>query len=208
MARIISISGLIGSGKDTIAEYLINNYGFKKDSFAATLKDAVAVMFGWDRAMLEGATPETRALREQVDQWWAQRLGIPRLTPRWVLQYYGTEVIRRHFHDDFWLATVEKRLAESTDDIVITDSRFPNELKMLRENGATLLQVDRGEYPSWWHTAVLGNNGDKIAYETMMLQSAVHPSEWSWVGLHMDGIIKNNSSKEDLYEMTKSLLGL
>ena len=84
MARIISISGLIGSGKDTIAEYLINNHGFKKDSFAATLKDAVAAMFGWDRAMLEGATPETRALREQVDQWWANRLGIPHLTPRWV----------------------------------------------------------------------------------------------------------------------------
>lgn len=208
MARIISISGLISSGKDTIAEYLINNHGFKKDSFAATLKDAVAVMFGWDRAMLEGATPETRALREQVDQWWAKRLGIPHLTPRWVLQYYGTEVVRRHFHDDFWLATVEKRLAESTDDIVITDSRFPNELKMLRENNATLIQVDRGEYPSWWHTAFAGNNGDKDAYFSMQVQSAVHPSEWSWVGLPMDFIIKNNSSKEDLYDMTKSLLGL
>ena len=208
MARIISISGLISSGKDTIAEYLINNYGFKKDSFAATLKDAVAAMFGWDRTMLEGATPETRALREQVDQWWAKRLGIPHLTPRWVLQYYGTEVVRRHLHDDFWLATLEKRLAETTDDIVITDSRFPNELSMLRISGAVLMQVDRGEYPAWWYTAVAGNNGDNAAYETMVLQSAVHPSEWSWVGLPMDFIIKNNSTKEDLYYTTKSLLGL
>ena len=42
---IIGICGFQGSGKDTIADYLQNIYGFKRDSFAATLKDAVAAVF-------------------------------------------------------------------------------------------------------------------------------------------------------------------
>ena len=45
---IIGFVGLIGSGKDTAADYLVNSYEFRRDSFAATLKDAVAAIFGWD----------------------------------------------------------------------------------------------------------------------------------------------------------------
>ena len=74
---IIGFVGLIGSGKDTAADYLVNNRGFKRDSFAAPLKDAVANVFGWDRNLLEGATAESRHWREQTDLWWASRLGIP-----------------------------------------------------------------------------------------------------------------------------------
>ena len=74
---IIGFVGLIGSGKDTAADYLVNNRGFKRDSFAAPLKDAVANVFGWDRQLLEGATAESRHWREQTDLWWASRLGIP-----------------------------------------------------------------------------------------------------------------------------------
>lgn len=206
MTKIISISGLISSGKDTIAEYLIREHGFVKDSFAKSLKDAVAVMFGWDREMLEGSTPEARTIRETVDTWWANRLGIPHLTPRWVLQNFGTEVMRRHFHDDFWLATVEKRLAETTQDVVITDSRFPNELTMLKLAGAELLQVVRGELPAWWPIALAANRGDKQAYECMSVMSSVHPSEWSWVGYQMDYLLTNDTTKDELFAKVKHLL--
>ena len=70
---IIGIAGFQGSGKDTIADYLQNIYGFKRDSFASTLKDAVSSVFGWDRELLEGRTKESRAWREQVDAWWSER---------------------------------------------------------------------------------------------------------------------------------------
>ena len=50
---ILGVTGLIGSGKDTIADYLVTEHGFKRVSFAASLKDAVAAVFGWDREMLE-----------------------------------------------------------------------------------------------------------------------------------------------------------
>ena len=49
---IIGVTGFIGSGKDTVANYLTTFHGFKKLSFAGSLKDAVANVFGWDREML------------------------------------------------------------------------------------------------------------------------------------------------------------
>ncbi len=51
---LIGLVGLIGSGKDTVAERLVSHHGFVRDSFAKSLKDAVSNIFSWDREMLEG----------------------------------------------------------------------------------------------------------------------------------------------------------
>ena len=56
---IIGICGLMGSGKDTIADHLIQEHQFKKISFADKLKESVATMFDWDRTMLDGQTDES-----------------------------------------------------------------------------------------------------------------------------------------------------
>jgi hypothetical protein len=56
---------LIGSGKDTVSDRLAQKHGFRKDSFAKSLKDAVSSMFNWDRDMLEGKTKESREWREK-----------------------------------------------------------------------------------------------------------------------------------------------
>ena len=127
--KLIGVVGSIGSGKDTIADYLCNFQGFRRESFANSLKDAVSAVFGWDRTLLEGRTKSAREWREQVDPWWAERLAIPTLTPRWVLQYWGTEVCRKSFSDDIWIASLENKLRTSRDDIVISDCRFPTKLK-------------------------------------------------------------------------------
>ena len=154
---IIGVCGFIGSGKDTVADYLVNFHEFRRDSFASTLKDAVAAVFGWDRELLEGRTKQAREWREQVDPWWAARLDMPNLTPRWVLQYWGTEVCRKSFHDDIWIASLEHKLQTSGDNIVISDCRFPNEIKSIKNSGGKVIWVQRGELPDWYTTALLDN---------------------------------------------------
>ena len=100
---IIAVQGTIGSGKDTVAEYLEQKYGFHHVSFADSLKQALSAVFGWSEEMLMGRTPKSREWREQVDEWWSNRLGIKGLTPRWVMQNWGTDVLRNHFHSDIWM---------------------------------------------------------------------------------------------------------
>jgi len=202
---IIGVVGFIGSGKDTIADYLVNFDGFRRESFANSLKDAVAQVFGWDRTMLEGRTKEAREWREQVDPWWAERLKIPTLTPRWVLQYWGTEVCRKAFHDDIWIASLENKLRNSKDNIVISDCRFPNEIKSIKAAGGIVIRVVRGTEPEWYGIAKNANNGAPIAQE-LLKGFGVHASETAWVGTKFDAILDNNGTIDDLFKQVKNLV--
>lgn len=110
MSMIIGLCGFQGSGKDTVGDILVKSHGFIRLSFASALKDAVAVLFGWNRDMLEGVTPESRQFREQVDEYWSEKLKIPDFTPRKALQMIGTELFRNHFHSNMWVSTSRKKL--------------------------------------------------------------------------------------------------
>jgi len=208
---IIGVCGFIGSGKDTIADYLTNFHGFRRESFANSLKDAVAQVFGWDRTMLEGRTTQARAWREQVDPWWSQRLNMPNLTPRWVLQYWGTEVCRKAFHDDIWIASLENKLRNSTDDIVISDCRFPNEIKSIKDAGGIVIRVVRGPEPIWYEDAVHANKGPNgntrwALSKSNLEKTKIHASETAWVGTAFDAVLDNNTTIDDLFEQVKNLV--
>ena len=202
---IIGICGFIGSGKDTAADYLVGFHGFRRDSFAGTLKDAVSAVFGWDRELIEGRTPEARAWREQVDTWWAERLQMPHLTPRWILQHWGTEVCREHFHDDIWIAALEARLARRADHTVISDVRFPNEIKAIRAQGGRILWIQRGVIPHWYDIACKANRGDKAA-QRWLSDNKIHASETSWAGADFDATINNNGRIDELYTTLRTLV--
>jgi len=208
---IIGVCGFIGSGKDTVADYLTNFHGFRRESFANSLKDAVAQVFGWDRTMLEGRTKQAREWREQVDPWWSERLNMPNLTPRWVLQYWGTEVCRRAFHDDIWIAALENKLRNSTDDIVISDCRFPNEIKSIKDAGGIVVRVIRGSEPEWYDAAISLNKGDRgnmnwALSRAKIEELKIHASETAWVGTEFDAVLDNNSTIEDLFAQVRNLV--
>jgi hypothetical protein len=206
---IIGVCGFIGSGKDTVADYLVNVHHFRRESFAATLKDAVSAIFGWDREMLEGRTRSSREWREQPDVWWSQRLGRE-ITPRWILQHWGTEVCRTHFHDDIWIASLENKLRTNQDDVVISDCRFPNEIAAIRRAGGKIVRVIRGPEPSWYDHAVKYNAGpSKIGWALgrhALEKANVHASEYAWVGTAFDAVLDNNSSVDALYQQITSLV--
>jgi len=202
---IIGICGFIGSGKDTVADFLVNFHEFRRESFANTLKDAVSAVFGWDRTMLEGRTKEAREWREQVDPWWAARLDMPTLTPRWVLQYWGTEVCRKAFHDDIWIASLENKLRNSRDHVVISDCRFPNEISSIKNAGGKIVWIQRGLLPQWYQTAVDANQGSNMALNELK-RLKIHASETAWVGTEFDIILDNNGTIDDLYTQAKQLV--
>jgi hypothetical protein len=203
---IIGICGFIGSGKDTVADYLVNFHEFRRESFANTLKDACSAVFGWDRTMLEGRTKQAREWREQVDPWWAERLNMPDLTPRLMLQLWGTEVCRRGFHDDIWIASLENKLRSSKDNVVISDCRFPNEIKAIKDQGGKVYWVQRGPLPDWYDLAIQENLHGSEEAKFELIKQKVHASETSWVGTEFDAILDNNSTIDDLYKQVKNLL--
>ncbi len=147
--RIVSISGLIGSGKDTAAEHLVQVYGYTRLSFSKPLKDITATLFGWDRDMVEGLTADHRKKREEVDEWWSEKLDMD-VTPRSMLQMMGTEVMRQNLHQDIWVLAAERWVLSQNDDarIVITDARFFNELEMVNKMGGNTVGIYR-KLPTW-----------------------------------------------------------
>jgi hypothetical protein len=184
---LIGVVGLIGSGKDTVSKRLEEKHGFRRDSFAKSLKDAVSAMFNWDREMLEGNGDDSRQWREQPDEFWSNKFGKT-VTPRWVLQHFGTEVMRQHMHDAIWIDSCLSRYDGKP--TVISDTRFQNELKTIKENKGQIILVKRGELPT----------------RQEMQEKGAHKSEWDWMGWNFDHVIDNDGSKEDLYKKVDDLI--
>jgi len=194
----------MNSGKGAVADELVDKHGFRQDSYAYTLKDITAYIFNWDRAMLEGDTMESRSSREQIDHWWSEKLGIKDFTPRLALQLIGTDVFRDNFHTDIWMLSVMARYKD-TENVVISDCRFPNEVQAIRELGGRIIQVDRGEEPEWWSTAKIAAGGNTHAIEVMDKHHGIHASEWAWANELPDELIHNSGTLEDLYGMVQLL---
>lgn len=207
--KTIGIVGFQGSGKDTIGDYLVNNYRYKRDSFASPLKDIVSIIFNWPRDMLEGNTKISREWREKPDIWWEKQLDWKnhdgykisnRLTPRVVLQLFGTDVMRKNFHDDIWVMSLKNRLRNNNSPTVITDCRFPNEMKAIRESGGKVFRVKRKEDPIWFDLArKINTEGYIPSKEENDILSGTHISERAWIGFEFDGFIDNSGTMDDLY---------
>ena len=189
---IIGLCGEQGSGKDTVANILISEYGFVKLTFASTLKDIVAILFSWPRDLLEGLTEESRLWRETVDDFWSAKLSIPSFTPRKALQMIGTDLFRIHFNNDIWINIIENKIGamlknNPNTNIVISDCRFTNEFSLIKQfSDSYIIMILREK-----------NNSINKLY---------HSSETEWVNYNFDAILQNDNSIDDLKSNLKSLL--
>lgn len=159
-------------------------------NFACILKDLLAILFDWDRELLEGISEESRIWRETIDEWWATELNIPNFTPRYAMQYIATDVFRKHFHNDIWILSLKRKIIKM-DKIIITDCRFNNEINFVKMLGGILIHVERNS-PSWFFRYKNGEEVDEI--------KELHNSQYEWIRSEFDGVILNNSDKITLEE--------
>ena len=171
---IIGLAGLAGSGKDTVAMELVNNYGFQRLAFADNLKLICMWAFGLNEK--ECHNPEIKE-RKFVNQILLNEKHIEKVinfatnvnkfeinqsqknkmygnlgkqvvfsTPRQVLQFVGTELLRDSV-DDLYHVKVVKQLIDmrKIEHVVITDARFPNERNEIKSWGGLTVLIDRGQ---------------------------------------------------------------
>lgn len=178
---LIAFSGFQGSGKDSCAEVLVQEYGFTKIAFADAVREAALAIdpivvyqehiatnlssvvneIGWDRAK--------REIHEV----------------RRILQRVGTEAGRNLLGENIWIDLLFSRypdMAKSDTRYVITDCRFQNEVHFVQARRGTLVWVQR---PG--------------------VESDGHSSESRSIADFADYTIDNDSSIEDLREDVRFL---
>jgi hypothetical protein len=210
--KIVGFMGFKGSGKDTAAQALLNiNEEWTKMAFADALKDTLCSIFGWERHMIEGSTKESREWREQVDPWWAERLGIEHFTPRFAMTHLGTDVIRKHFHDSLWILALEQRIESCNKNVVITDCRYPNEALMIRRSGGTLIYVSKGTEPDYYQYSSIPEGAHGYAEAQLIMNTRykhVHSSEWAWNNINVDSTIANSGTITELHSKVHRAVGI
>lgn len=212
---LIGLMGQIGSGKGTAADFLVSK-GFKKDSFAAPLKDSVSAIFNWDREMLEGETSESRVWREQEDEYWSEVFN-KRITPRNVLQVFGTDIVRNNFHKNIWVESFIKRYKDNPIDTVVADVRFPNEMQTIKKLGGKLYRIKRGEDPKWmsyvkevYYKGLGNSNLSNIVSNVseLVVIKLPHKSEWAWLEAEslIDEVIDNSGTLKEFNQKINQII--
>lgn len=203
---IIGLVGFAGSGKGTVADILVEKHGYTKLAFADSVKDACSAIFGWERALLEGDTNESREFREKVDSFWSARLGY-NLTPRLAMQKMGTEAGRDVFGRDLWITSVENKILQY-EKVVLADTRFPNEIAFIKKLYGQIIRVKRGPEPEFWNDALAENRNE---FNTPVMEQKwenIHYSEWAWIGTHFDYQLENEGSLGELQANVDYMLTL
>ena len=175
--KIIGITGRKYNGKDTIGDYLVLKYGYKRLAFADALKASCKEIFGFSDEQLYGNEKET------IDDFW-------KVSPRVVLQYVGTELFRTHIHEiipfvktNIWVEVIRRKIFDEQKKFpdkrfVITDMRFANENEFIKSINGLSLRVTR---------------------ECVNTSIDIHPSELEIEKLIVDYELHNNSTLENLH---------
>lgn len=170
---LIGLGGLLRSGKDTFADYLVEGHGYVKLNMSEPLHEAMMTL---DPIVNEGYDHITYSeLIGRVGYTEAKK--NPEV--RRLLQVLGTEIGRKMFGENVWVDLAGKRIDELRAEgkpVVITGLRYPNEIEMIRSRKGRAAWVDRGGKPT-----------------------SDHPSENSVKAADFDFAIDNTGSLNDLY---------
>ena len=131
-----------------------------------------------------------------------------RLTPRLLLQLLGTECGRKIIHPNIWVNSLmsEYKPIEEFSTVypnwVITDVRFPNELRAIKEKGGITIRVNR---PKYAYESDLPEKSSPLQHAERGKELYNHPSEIALDNAEFDYTIDNNGTIEELIEKIKNL---
>lgn len=198
---IIGVSGYAGSGKDTVGaiiKQIDNDFEIKK--WAGKLKAIASILTGLTANVFEDGDYKNTYLGSEWSTVRESPLNViapfkdidfvEMMSVREFLQKLGTDAIRNGLHPNAWVNALmsEYKMNEFSGYIgdtrmdlleskwVITDTRFPNEAKAIKDKGGYVVRVDR-------HGVLPTNN---------------HPSETSLDSWQFDYRIDNSGTMEDL----------
>lgn len=134
---LIAICGHKFSGKSTVARLLHNATGYPIVSFADKLKDITCILSGCTREDLENYEfKETQCVPPYLVPYC---LNAEKPTFRAFLQHFGSEVMRG-VNDNIW---IDCTLFNCDENCIVSDCRFPNEAKAVKERGGIVIKVVR-----------------------------------------------------------------
>ena len=177
---IIGFAGRIGHGKDTAARRLIEQ-GYAHINFAATLKEEVLMRLPRtvSAILLLNRWPLPNDSHQRRHAVYHEKpLGI-----RELLQEYGTEV-RRADDPDYWMKRWIEAVRIHGGPVVVTDMRFPNEARAVREADGITIRIERPGYP---------------AFDDHITETAL--ADWRF-----DAVIQNDGSQTDLWDRVDEVL--
>ena len=183
---IIVLTGKKGCGKDTIANYICEKYGFVNHGFADPIKEIGKIIFGFTDEQLNGH------LKEVNDTFWG-------IAPRDFFQKFGTDIAQFEFPKYFpglfrdnderaiWVRIFEfwyvKKLKENPKlKVVISDMRFKHEYEYLKKLDSYFIKINRN----------IENNKQNEKFSEHLSENELNNYEFNCE-------IKNNGSLEDLF---------
>lgn len=180
--KLLGIGGYPEAGKDAVADYLVESFGWVKVNMSTPLLADLKTMnpiVAYRREHWYSKSVIPVRFAELTDQ-----VGYVRAKEnpeyRRLMKTYGTNVQRAR-DEDIWVNIAQARIKElhlQHKQVVITGMRFPNELRVIRQLGGTLLWVDR---PS------------------LDISKHQHASDVSVHKEDFDGVVVNDSTLARLY---------
>jgi len=196
---IISISGKIGSGKDTVASIIMelaNDRQWEVKKWAGKLKEVASLLTGIPKEKFE----DQEFKKTNLGSEW--NINSNPMTVRDLLQLLGTEAMRNGLHTDTWVNAlmseyktdngVDMKAEGNGDGVVadkfwiITDTRFPNELAAITRHEGIAIKVVR-------------DSGNQIGTTHSSETALDHYEDWDYV-------IDNEGSIDDLRKKIFNML--
>lgn len=171
---LIGFTGRAGSGKDTAADYLVEHFSYYKLTFANPIKLACKELYGFTHDELYG---DKKNITNQHG--FLPRLAFTQLGD--MCRNQDPEFFIKRLNIDL-IPLLNKNVQ-----VVISDVRFPDEIKFIKENKGIVIGLQR---------------------DTVLPHSlAKHPSEIIHID-QSDYIIHNNKSINELYKQIDSIMSM